>query len=288
MKRVTVISGKGGTGKTTLSASLAVLSENAIIADCDVDAPNLHLLLKPEVVEKRTFKGGKLAVKNPDLCIDCGYCRQVCNFNAITPGFEINPIKCEGCGTCVAMCPQDALELKEVETGNVYISKTEFLPMVHARLNIGAENSGKLVSEVKKLADNIAGREGKDLILVDGPPGIGCPVIASLNEVDLALVVTEPTKSGFSDLKRLLKVINHFGITPLVVINKYDLNKNISKEITGFCQDRGIEIAGKIPFCQGIVSALRLGKIAVNYNEADRARIAIEDIWNNVKKYLKE
>lgn len=215
MKKITVISGKGGTGKTTVVANLAALAENLILADCDVDAPNLHLLLKPEIREERIFKSGKLAVRNEIDCSQCGVCRDLCRFEAISEDFRINSLKCEGCGLCVARCPDEILELVEQQPGKIFISVSEFGPMVHARLKAGADNSGKLVSAVREIAENEFEKEEQSLIFIDGSPGIGCPVIASLNGVDAALVVTEPTMSGFSDLKRILDVVEYFNIFSL-------------------------------------------------------------------------
>jgi MinD superfamily P-loop ATPase len=286
MKKITVISGKGGTGKTTVTSNLAALADNIVIADCDVDAPNMHLLLNPEIIEDKVFKGGKLAVKDNDKCINCGICEEVCNFGAITPEFEVNPIKCEGCGVCVAMCPTHAFELVEEETGHIFKSKTEFGPMIHAKLKVGGENSGKLVSEVRNKADKLAEEEKKDIVLIDGSPGIGCPVIASLNGVDASLIVTEPTKSGLSDLKRVLEVTDHFGIKSMLVINKYDLNIEISDEIEDYCSTKNIPIIGKISFDSLLVETLREGKLIVKYKGNSRPAKAIKEIWKNLSQEL--
>ena len=286
MKKLTVISGKGGTGKTTITSNLAALADNIVLADCDVDAPNMHILIKPEVKKDEIFKGGKLVIKDESKCIDCGICEEVCKFGAITKDFEVEALKCEGCGVCVAMCPEDALYLEEAVTGNLYYSESRFGPVVHARLKAGAENSGKLVSEVRERADKIAKEEERDLVLIDGSPGIGCPVIASLNGVDASLIVTEPTQSGISDLKRVVGVVKHFNIKAMLVINKYDLNLNKSKEIEDFCQKEDIKIMGKVPFSSIMVDALRETELVVEYKPDSELSQAINKIWENVKEFI--
>jgi len=223
MKKMTILSGKGGTGKTTVTASFAALSENAVFADCDVDASNLHLLLRPEVKETIEFRGLNLAVIDPDRCTRCGLCEEKCRFNAIH-GFEVDPIHCEGCGVCVEVCPVGAIDFVERVCGHAYVSETRYGPMSHARLKPGMENSGKLVTLVRQNAKRLAEDGGHDMVLVDGPPGIGCPVIASLADTDKGLVVVEPTLSGIHDLKRALGLLDHFKIEPVICVNKHDLN----------------------------------------------------------------
>jgi len=267
MKEITVISGKGGTGKTTFTANLASLLNNLVIGDCDVDAPNLHLLLNPVNISEEIHKGAKLAVKNQELCIDCGKCYSNCRFNAITADdYQIKNLKCEGCGVCVEVCPTDALKLEPIETGSLYQAESKFGDMVHARLIPGADTSGKLVSEVKKKASEIAKKKNKDWILIDGSPGIGCPVIASLTGSDMAILVTEPTLSGFADLKRVIEVVNHFKIPAGLVINKYDLNEKISNQIESFCHGEDIELLTKIPYSRVIVESLKKGELFVDNN----------------------
>jgi MinD superfamily P-loop ATPase len=269
MKEITVISGKGGTGKTTFTANLASLLDNLVIGDCDVDAPNLHLLLNPVNKSEVIHKGAKLAVKNQDLCIDCGRCYEHCRFNAITADdFQIKDLKCEGCGVCVEVCPTDALKLEAIVTGSLYEAESKFGDMIHARLIPGADSSGKLVSEVKKKASEVAKKKNKDWILIDGSPGIGCPVIASLTGSDMAILVTEPTMSGFSDLKRVIEVVQHFNIPAGLVINKYDLNKDISDQIESYCQKENIELFSKLPYSRIIVESLKKGELFVD-NDRD-------------------
>jgi len=287
MKKITIISGKGGTGKTTIVANFAALAKNIVLADCDVDAPNMHLLLKPETQKCLIFKSGKLAVKDESKCIDCALCQKYCEFEAINNKFEVEEIRCEGCGVCVMMCPQKAFTLQEQITGNIYISKSKYGPMIHASLKAGAENSGKLVSEVKEIAEDIGIDKDKDLLLIDGSPGIGCPVIASLNRVDFALIVTEPTKSGLSDLSRIVDVAAHFNIKSMVLINKYDINKNISFEIKNFCQEKKIDLVGKIPYDELIIQSLRNCKLVVNYDQKSAVALAIKNAWELVLKNIK-
>jgi len=286
MKQITIISGKGGTGKTTLVASFAALAENKVIADCDVDAPDLHLLLHPEIIKKEEFKGLKVAVMDKTLCTECGICEETCRFNAIAlteeSGYAVNPARCEGCGACVFSCPQEAIVLKERVSGYTFISKTNYGTMAHAELNIAEETSGKLVTVVRNHAQQVAEKEQRELILIDGAPGIGCPVIASLTGVDLALAVTEPTMSGLHDLTRILDVTSHFGIGSVVCINKYDINEENSRRITEFCRQRGIEVVGNIPYDSVVTEAMVAGKPVVEFSGGVVSE-AIKDVWEGIK-----
>ena len=288
MKQITVISGKGGTGKTTLVGSFAALAENKVIVDCDVDAPDLHLLLHPELIKKEEFKGVKVAVMDKTLCTECGTCEETCRFNAIASteesGYAINPARCEGCGACVFTCPQEALMLKERVSGYAFISKTNYGTMVHAQLNIAEEASGKLVTVVRNNAQQVAEKEGCELILIDGSPGIGCPVIASLTGVDLALIVTEPTLSGLHDLERIMDVTRHFGIASAVCINKYDINEENSKRITEFCRQRGIQVVGNIPYDSVVTEAMVAGMPVVEFS-GGVVSDAIKDVWRGINQY---
>ncbi|MCK9614681.1 MAG: ATP-binding protein [Candidatus Omnitrophica bacterium] len=248
MKQIVVISGKGGTGKTILSASFAALARNKVMVDCDVDAADLHLLLHPKIKERNEFKSGKTARIDRALCKECGKCIKACRFNAINQNFAVDSISCEGCGLCVYICPANAVAMEENLSGEWFISESKYGPFVHAKLGIASENSGKLVSKIRQVAKEIADREKTDYIIIDGPPGIGCPVIASLSGVDLAVIVTEPTVSGIHDMTRVLEVAAHFDIKTGVVINKYDLNLQNSKLIEEFCKVKNINIIGQIPF----------------------------------------
>jgi MinD superfamily P-loop ATPase len=283
MKEITVISGKGGTGKTTFTANLASLLDNLVLGDCDVDAPNLHLLLNPINKNEIIHKGAKLAVKNQARCIDCGLCYDNCRFNAITADdFQVKDLKCEGCGVCVEICPTKALKMEAVETGSLYEADSKFGEMIHARLIPGSDTSGKLVSEVKKKASEVAKKKNKDWILIDGSPGIGCPVIASLTGSDIAILVTEPTKSGFSDLKRVIEVVQHFNIPAGLVINKYDLNEELSNQIEIYCQQKNIDLFTKLPYSRVIVESLKRGELFVDNDQDLRKRMI------NVKSKLWE
>jgi MinD superfamily P-loop ATPase len=281
MKQLTILSGKGGTGKTTLTASLAVLARSATIADCDVDAPDLHMLLHPEVIKTKEFKGSKLAVIDKTKCDNCGVCREKCRFDAITEAKEVDPIACEGCGVCAAICPSDAITMIERVSGYAYISKTKYGFMAHALLNPGESNSGKLVTLVRQNARILSEKENSDLIIIDGPPGIGCPVIASVSGVDVGLVVTEPTMSGIHDLQRALQLIKHFNVKPLVCVNMYDINKDNTNKILGFCEENSIKVVGRISFNPKVTEAMVNGKPIIEYAPESDVSKEIEKIWKS-------
>ena len=257
MKEIVILSGKGGTGKTTLTASLSVLVKDKIIADCDVDAPDLHLLLSPEIKERKDFKGGTEVKINNEECIECGLCRELCKFEAISEDFIIDDFLCEGCGLCFHACPQKAIKMEIQTSGYIYLSQTRYGEFVHAQLFPGEENSGRLSAEVKNMAREIGIRKNKKYIIIDGPPGIGCPVISSLSGADLAIIITEPTQSGISDLERIIQLSQFFKIESKIIINKYDINPRISEEIEKFGYRTGIEILSKIPFSEEVVEALK-------------------------------
>jgi MinD superfamily P-loop ATPase len=255
MKQIVFISGKGGTGKSTLVASLSIFVKDKVIADCDVDAPNLHILLNGEVLKKEDYFGAKEAIIDSSKCVKCGLCKETCRFNAIGEDINIIPMKCEGCGACALVCPQEAIHLEEVKTGETYVSNTSRGTFTHALLDIGAEASGKLVTEVrKKMYNNM---KDEEWVLIDGSPGIGCSVIASITGTDAVVVVSEPTKTGKSDMERILAVAKHFGIPAFVCINKYDLNLEVTSEIEEFCENNKYPVIGKIPFDPTIVKALQ-------------------------------
>ena len=282
MKQITVLSGKGGTGKTTLTASFAALARNIVVADCDVDAPDLHLLLHPQTMNTQEFRGPKLAVIDKTKCIECGLCRDACRFDAINDTLEIDPFLCEGCGVCAVVCTEEAISLKERISGYAFISKTKYGTMSHARLNPGEANSGKLVTLVRHNARQIAEKENRHLILIDGPPGIGCPVIASVSVVDAGLAVAEPTMSGIHDLERALQLLNHFHVTPFVCINMYDINRNNTERIVKFCQKNKLEVAGKIPFDPIVTEAMVAGETVVEYSPDSRVSQEIKTAWKRV------
>ena len=286
MKQLTILSGKGGTGKTTLTASFAVLAKNAVVADCDVDAPDLHLLLHPEVIEQQDFTGSKIAVIDRKKCLDWGMCRERCRFNAITADLEVDPVACEGCGVCTVVCPSNAVTLTDRNSGYAYLSKTKYGFMSHALLNPSEGNSGKLVTLVRQNAKILAEQEKSDLIIIDGPPGIGCPVIASVTGADAGLVVTEPTMSGIHDLKRALQLLEHFSVTPLVCVNMYDINMKNTEKIMHFCQENGIEIAGRVPFSPKVTEAMVNGKTIIAYASESVVAHEIKRVWQKVDSFL--
>ncbi|HIE18922.1 TPA: (4Fe-4S)-binding protein [Candidatus Bathyarchaeota archaeon] len=285
MKQITVLSGKGGTGKTSLVASFTALAKNLVVTDCDVDAPDLHMLLKPKILRKQKFKGSKVAVMDESKCIQCGICEEKCRFTAIKKS-KIDPVLCEGCGVCVYVCPVKAINLNEKICGYTYVSRIKYGFMSHARLYPGEENSGKLVTLVRQNARQVAEEENLDLILNDGPPGIGCPVIASVSGIDLGVVVVEPTLPGIHDMKRALKLLSHFQVAPLVCINKYDLNIKNTKKIEEFCAENDIEIVGKIPFDPTVTEAMVLGKPVLEYLYESEVSRKIKETWEKISEAL--
>jgi len=287
MKEIVIISGKGGTGKTSIVSSFAALAENKVLADCDVDAADLHLILSPEIKEKEEFLAGKNAVIDRDICNSCGRCIEVCRFDAISDDYVIDPIDCEGCGVCAYFCPVEAIEMKEKTAGRLFISDTRYGPLFHAKLNIAEDNSGKLVTRVKEEAKKHAKEHGCELVLVDGPPGIGCPVISSVSGANVLLIVTEPTVSGIHDLKRVLELANHFRIKSSVCINKYDINKDVSDEIKAYCLKNNIDVAGEIPYDLDFTNAMIEGKSIVEYSDGD-ASDKVKKIWERVYNAVKD
>ena len=285
MKQINILSGKGGTGKTTLTASLAVLADKPVLADCDVDASNLHLLLQPKIRETQDFKGLNMAVIDPEKCIQCGRCMEVCRFNAIKD-YKVDPVHCEGCKTCVISCSVKAISFEERICGHAYISDTKYGPMSHARLTPGMENSGKLVTLVRKNATKLAEDTGRELVLVDGPPGIGCPVIASLSNIDASIVVVEPTLSGIHDLKRVIELLNKFDIKPLVCVNKYDLNQENTDVIENYCTTENISFLGTIPFDPKVTKSMVKATPIVEYAPESPASKAITKIWTRFKTVI--
>jgi MinD superfamily P-loop ATPase len=291
MKELVVISGKGGTGKTSIVASLASLAKNAVFADCDVDAADLHLVLEPNIKQKSDFSGGKRATIIADRCSGCGKCQELCRFDAIRLNgtsndvigktFTVDPVSCEGCKVCVEFCPVDAIEFNDCINGQWFISDTRFGPMVHAKLGIAEENSGKLVTLIRKEAKNIATGQDKDLIIVDGSPGIGCPVIASITGADLVLIVTEPTLSGKHDLERVAELTEKFGIPTLLCINKSDLNQEIAEQIAEEAGNRGINLAGKIRYDKAFTKAQIMKTTLIEYT-GGLASEEVKALWRNV------
>jgi MinD superfamily P-loop ATPase len=297
LKEIIVISGKGGTGKTSIVASFAALANNAVLADCDVDAADLHLLLEPDIKQVHDFTGGKLASVVTEKCIGCGRCEDVCNFDAAVfngPAnnmavrtYTIDPIACEGCSVCVHFCPVDAIEFKDAVNGQWFISDTRFGPMVHAKLSPAKENSGKLVSLIRKEAKRIATEQSKKLIIVDGSPGIGCPVIASITGADLVLAVTEPTISAQHDLYRVIDLTEHFNIPMAVCINKYDININNAKTIETEVLKRNLRVFGKIAYDVAVTKAQIQAKTIVEYS-SDGLKDQVVSLWESVLDMLEQ
>lgn len=284
MKQLTVISGKGGTGKTTIMAALATLAKKAVLVDADVDAADLHLLLQPQIQSRAPFKAAKKALIDFSKCDGCQKCEQVCRFKAIS-NLQVDPIACAGCGVCRYICPFSAITLLEVPSGEWFISQTRYGPMVHAQLGVAQENSGKLVTLIRKEAVKIAQEIGYSLILIDGPPGIGCPVIASLGGVDAALVVTEPSLSGIHDLQRILNLCHHFNIPAWVCINKADINLGNTEEIKRFCKKQGIPVISQIPYDSMVTKAMIKRQTIVEYS-LSWASDEIKKIWKYLENAL--
>jgi len=287
VKQITIISGKGGTGKTTVAASFIKLAHNHVAVDCDVDAANLHIILNPVIKEKNGFKGGAVA-KLVGNCIKCGKCEQMCRFEAISNSeteIIIDELRCEGCGVCEYVCPTEALKLIPDMQGEYYISQTDFGPFIHARLNAGAENSGKLVTRVRNAAEDIAYSENKELIIIDGAPGIGCAVIASINGVDAALIVTEPTLSGMNDFYKVFEVAKYFQVKAYVCINKYDVNMDNAKIIEKFCADNNIEIIGSIPYDERVPQSIA-NKTFIVDDKDSIAGARITEMFKKLEKIL--
>lgn len=286
MKSLAVISGKGGTGKTSITASLAWIAKPVVVADGDVDAADLHLLLKPQVEEKGAFRAGFIAVVDRDLCTECGACVEACEFGAIDASIHIDPISCEGCGVCEFVCPHGAISMVTAECGEWFVSKTVVGPMAHARLHPGKENSGRLVSLVRTKAADLGDQNGLDRIIVDGPPGVGCPVIASIGGVDCVLIVTEPTLPGLHDCERVLDLAAHFKVPATVAINKCDLNDEIADQIAKMCSKRDVQVVGRIPYTTEFTKAQLAGKNVIEYGSDNLSNI-LRDIWNNLEIILK-
>jgi len=284
MKQLTIISGKGGTGKTTITAAFASLSNSHVIADCDVDAADLHLILIPDIEKSDDFQGGKSAVIDKEKCSMCDECINVCRFDAIR-NYIVDPISCEGCGFCFRVCPEDAIFMEQHKSGKWFISKTKCGYMTHAKLGIAEDNSGKLVTLVRQQAKLIAERDNMDYVIIDGPPGIGCPVIAAITGVDLLLAVTEPTLSGIHDLERVIGIAKHFNIPVQVCINKYDINLDNTRKIKEYCNKNNLQLIGKIKYERDVVKAMVNKKSVIEY-PCGEVTEEVKRIWNKVKEKL--
>jgi MinD superfamily P-loop ATPase len=288
MNELVIISGKGGTGKTSVTASFAVLAERPVICDCDVDAADLHLVLDPRIRESHEFESGNEAIIRQDACTACGICAELCRFDAVKTNqsgegvlsFSIDPVACEGCRVCVQFCPADAIDFHQRHCGQWFVSDTRCGPMVHARLGIAAENSGILVSTVRREAKHLADEENYKIVIVDGPPGIGCPVIASLTGATQVLIVTEPTVSGEHDLERVLSLTQHFQIPTAICVNKWDINEEMTLQIEDKARRSGASVAGRIRYDQAVTRA-QIQKKAVVEIDAPSAK-DIKQLWKNL------
>jgi MinD superfamily P-loop ATPase len=294
MKQLVILSGKGGTGKTSVAAALAHLASQElpiVLADADVDAANLELVLQPTRVEEHVFMGGQVASVDAGRCTLCGRCYEVCRFRAIIPGdgsqaYQVDPLACEGCASCVHQCPEQAIHTEEEQGGLWFRSDTRFGPLFHAHLFAGRENSGKLVTMVKQQGRLLALDEGREVLIVDGPPGIGCPVISASAGADLALLVAEPTVSGIHDLERILGTVDHFGVPPLVCINKADLHLAHTEAIVSFCNSQGIQVAPSLPYDTSVTAAMVQGQPVTAYQPQARISAALRALWEQVRQSL--
>jgi MinD superfamily P-loop ATPase len=296
MSQLVILSGKGGTGKTSVAASFAHLAAcsgdpiRSVLVDADVDAANLELVLAPEILETHKFYGGQLAVIDPQVCMGCGTCQQVCRFDAVDEIdgiYQIDPIACEGCAACFYQCPEEAIRLELQLAGTWQYSQSRYGPLFHAALRPAQENSGKLVALVKERAIQLANTEQFELILIDGPPGIGCPVISAVSGVTLALIVVEPTAAGIHDMHRILETTRHFEIPAIVCVNKADLNLDGTALIREYCQEKGIEVIGEIPFDESVTEAMVSGEPVTAYRPNAPASLALIALWAQVVSALR-
>ena len=293
MKQIVVLSGKGGTGKTSVVASLGHLaSESAsiVLADADVDAANLELVLSPKEMERHTFSGGKEAIILPELCTGCGRCAEVCRFDAVFSEddvYRVDPTGCEGCASCFYQCPASAIEMRDRRSGLWFRSATRFGPLFHAHLYPGQENSGKLVSMVKQQAILWGAEHDADYVIIDGPPGIGCPVIAACGGVQLALLVAEPTVSGVHDLERILATTDHFQIPAAVAVNKWDINPRRTAGIVGFCRSREIPLVGRVPFDPVVTEAMVQGQPVTVFRDGPVSG-ELRRLWDALRQELSD
>jgi MinD superfamily P-loop ATPase len=282
MKELVIISGKGGTGKTSLVAAFASLAKSKILCDADVDAADLHLLVEPRIGERHDFHGGNTAMIEPELCTKCGLCRDLCRRNAIGGNFIVDGLECEGCGVCWYFCPEKAIQFPLDTCGEWYVSDTRFGPMVHARLGIAEENSGKLVTLVRQEAKKLAEEKALPLIITDGPPGVGCPVIASIGGASAVLIVTEPTVSGRHDMERVAQLATHFNIPAMMCVNKFDLNPEQTNGIEEFARGKNIHVLGRIPFDPVFTKSMVQGQTIFEYDGDSQTCQTVTAVWEHV------
>lgn len=278
-----IISGKGGTGKTTIASALSELSSNKIGIDCDVDAPNFYLFYQGQDIKKNTFSGGKIATIDSSICKNCGLCEAKCKFGAISDAV-INPFLCEGCGLCALVCPFNAIQMKEEVTAHTFLTETDQSMLSRAEMEIGSDGSGKLITQLRKEVKPY--QSDNRLTILDGSPGIGCAVIASITAVDFVLLVTEPTQSGLSDLKRIYALCEHFGIKAMLCINKYDVHEVMTDTIKLFANEKDIQVVGEIPYDNRVVEAINALKPITHYTDSSASR-AIKAMWEKIKINIK-
>lgn len=288
VKELVVISGKGGSGKTSITLALSGLFENKIMVDCDVDASDMHLILKPEIIEKHDFYSGKKAIIDEEKCVKCGICKDICVFGAISDDIKINEYFCEGCGACKTKCSQGVISLIKQKSGEWYESETRLGDFIHAKLGAGEENSGKLVSQIRMQARINANKNDNELIIVDGSPGIGCPVISSITGADLVLVVIEPSLSGLHDAKRVFELTKHFKIKAVACVNKYDINPDICEGIENYLSENQIEVLGKIPYSKDFTGAMIENKTLIEFDEKSVVSNEIKNIKMKIGRFLYE
>ena len=286
MRQITIVSGKGGTGKTSITAAFASIAQNKILVDCDVDAADLFLITQPTILKSHVYSGGKVAVIDEEICTNCGICMDLCRFDAISlvnDQTTISEYSCEGCRLCEVACPVEAIKMIENLESRWFESETRFGPMVHAKLGIGEDNSGKLVTQIRDIATKTAKEQAIETVLIDGPPGIGCPVISTLTGVDVALMVTEPTLSGMHDLHRLIKLAKSFKLKSYVLINKFDLNSDISDEIDALCEKEDIEVLAKVPFNRDFVDAMVNQQSVIEYAPQSALSQMLKEVWHRIE-----
>jgi MinD superfamily P-loop ATPase len=285
IKELVVLSGKGGTGKTSITACFATLAGNRVVVDADVDAADLHLVLKPRVRKEEEFRGGHVAIIDEERCTACGQCLERCQFKAISDDFRVDPVACEGCGVCVHFCPAEAIDFPQRTCGRWFISDTDHGPLVHARLGIAEENSGLLVNLLRKEAKALAEQQGLDTLIVDGPPGIGCPVISSLTGAGAVLIITEPTLSGLHDLERVVELAAFFNIPAMVAVNKYDVNAEVTERIDAYCHEHGLSLVGTIPYDRDVTGAMVAQQSLVEFSRGPAAE-AVRRLWEKVSSEI--
>jgi MinD superfamily P-loop ATPase len=285
MHEIVIISGKGGTGKTSLAGCFAVLAKDKVIADCDVDAPDLHLLTGPKILQQEDFRGGVTASIDLEKCVQCGLCRDHCRYDAIADDWTVKEYSCEGCGVCYHVCPESAVILEEGINGKWFVSETKYGPMVHAVLLPGRENSGKLVALVRNQAKVLARKMSLSLIIVDGAPGLGCPVISSVTGADYVVIVTEPTLSGQHDMLRVLKLVKGFNVPCSVVINKYDINPEVTAQLEKTCREESATLLGCIPYDDAVIRTMVLGKPVLENGNGAAAQ-SIRNIWSQLERIV--